>query len=69
MGSLRRPFLQQGDLYQDFAFLYPRRFAEFSNKEIPKNILSKLCSISAVNIDREVVKEQLVSFLTRSKPY
>ena len=55
VGSLPRRFLQQGDLYQDLAFLDPRRFAEFRNKKIPKNVLSKLCSISAVNIDREVV--------------
>ena len=47
--------------YQDFAFLDTRRFAAFRNKEIPKNVLSKLCSISGLNIDREVVKEQLVS--------
>ena len=62
VGSLRRRFLQQGDLYRDFAFLNPRRFAEFRNKEIPTNVLSKLCNISGLNIDREVVKEQLVSF-------
>ena len=62
VGSLRRRFLQQGDLYRDFAFLDPRRFAEFRNKEIPTNVLSKLCNISGLNIDREVVKEQLISF-------
>ena len=62
VGSLCRRFLQQGDLYQDFALLDLRRFAEFRNKEIPKNVLSKLCSISGLNVDRKVVKEQLVSF-------
>ena len=29
VGSLRQRFLQQGDLYRDFAFLDPRRFADF----------------------------------------
>ncbi len=62
MGSLHRRFIQQGGLYRDFAFLDPRRFAEFQKKDIPKNALSKICSISGLRIDAEVVKEQLVSF-------
>ena len=33
VGSLCRQFLQQGDLYQDFALLDLRRFAEIRNKE------------------------------------
>ena len=48
VGSLRQRFLQQGDLYRDFAFLDPRRFAEFRSKEIPKNMLSTLCAISGL---------------------
>ncbi len=39
VGSLHRRFIQQGDLYRDFAFLDPRRFAEFLKKDIPKNAL------------------------------
>ena len=59
MGKLCSRFLQQRDLCRDFAFLDPRKFAEFKNKEIPKNALSKLCNTSGLNIDREVVKDQL----------
>ena len=62
MGNLRRRFLQQGDLYRDSAFLDPRRFAEFKNKEIPKNVLSKLCNLSGLSRCCEIVKDQLVSF-------
>ena len=62
VGSFRQRFLQQGGLYRDFAFLDPRRFAEFRSKEIPKNMLSTLCAISGLKVEREVVKEQLVSF-------
>ena len=69
VGNLHRQFLQQGDLYRDSAFLGPRRFPEFKNKEIPKNALSKLCKISGLNFEREVVKDQLVIFFMHSRDW